>query len=60
MSADDMDDGAWVLLYFMIDCIVALLEVSFAIFMVCIEIACWAIAGGFDILFSMMGFGDDD
>jgi hypothetical protein len=59
LDTSEVDDGAWIFVYFVIDLAVLALDAAFMIFMVCVEIACWALAGGFDFLLSLMGFDDD-
>lgn len=56
---DEVSDGAWLFIYFVLDCAVAVLEVAWSLVAICLEIGCWALAGGFDILLSMLGMGDE-
>lgn len=59
LDTSEVDDGAWVFIYAVIDLAVLVLDAAFTVFMICVEIACWTLAGGFDALLSMIGFGDD-
>lgn len=58
-DTSDVDDGAWIFIYVVIDLAVLALDAAFTVFMICVEIACWVMAGGFDFLLSLMGFSDD-
>lgn len=59
-DTSDVDDGAWIFIYVVIDLAVLALDAMWFLVCLCVEIACWALAGGFDILFGMLGFSDDD
>lgn len=60
MGKEEIDDGAWWIAYLAIDLALAALDIALAIAMLCFEIVCWTLAGGFDALFYMLGFRDDE
>jgi hypothetical protein len=45
---DEVSDGTWWFVYFIVDMAVLLLDVSFLIPVICIEIGCWIMSGGGD------------
>ncbi len=47
-DTSNMDDGDWFFIYFVIDLAVLALSIPLAIAMVCIEIGCWILAGGYE------------